>query len=194
LVGQITDPDILIIGDMNSYAKEDPITVIKAGGYYNLIETAKGDTAYSYLFEGQAGYLDHALASEEAEEQVTAVDEWHINADEPNVLNYNMEFKSPAQIISLYAPDPYRASDHDPVVIDLRLLARCDMDKDGEVNLWDRLAFLRAFRSKIGDTNYLRRADMDRDGDVDAHDVPLFNRCVRRNRVHSKRGHREYRY
>jgi hypothetical protein len=31
------DPDTLIIGDLNSYAKEDPITAIKAGGYTDLI-------------------------------------------------------------------------------------------------------------------------------------------------------------
>jgi Ca2+-binding RTX toxin-like protein len=55
--------------------------------------------------------------------QVTGAGEWHINADEPSVLDYNTEFKSSAQISSLYAPDAYRTSDHDPVIVGLDLYA-----------------------------------------------------------------------
>ena len=80
-----------------------------------------GVDAYSYVFNGQAGYLDHALATSNLASQVTGVVEWHINADEPRSLDYNEEFKSAAQISSLYNADPYRASDHDPVVIELNL-------------------------------------------------------------------------
>ena len=47
---------------------------------------------------------------------------WHINADEPDVLDYDTSFKPPAQA-ALYAPDPYRSSDHDPVIVGLDLLA-----------------------------------------------------------------------
>ena len=45
--------------------------------------------------------------------------DYHINADEPSVLDYNVEFKSAGQVTSLYAPDQFRISDHDPVVIGL---------------------------------------------------------------------------
>ena len=45
--------------------------------------------------------------------------EWHINADEPSVLDYNDDFKSVGQISSLYAADEFRVSDHDPVVVGL---------------------------------------------------------------------------
>jgi hypothetical protein len=47
------------------------------------------------------------------------VAEWHINADEPNVLDYNTNFKSAGQITDLFAPDEFRISDHDPVLVDL---------------------------------------------------------------------------
>ena len=47
--------------------------------------------------------------------------EWHINADEPTVLDYNDDFKSPGQIASFYAPDSFRSSDHDPVLVGLNL-------------------------------------------------------------------------
>ncbi len=115
------DPDILIIGDLNSYAKEDPISAIQNAGYFNLLEKRLGASAYSYVFDGQWGYLDHALATPILEAQVTGVVEWHINADEPAVLDYNTNFKSAGQIASLYADDQFRSSDHDPVIIGLNL-------------------------------------------------------------------------
>ena len=51
--------------------------------------------------------------------QVSGVAEWHINGDEPNVLDYNTNFKSAGQIASLFAADEFRISDHDPVLVDL---------------------------------------------------------------------------
>ena len=115
------DPDALIIGDLNSYAKEDPIDAIKAAGFTNLIEDRIGAGAYSYVFDGEWGYLDHALANDSMSSQVSDVAEWHINADEPSVLDYNTDFKSAGQVASLYSPDQFRISDHDPVIVDLDL-------------------------------------------------------------------------
>ncbi|HAC65731.1 MAG TPA: endonuclease [Cyanothece sp. UBA12306] len=111
------DNDFLIMGDLNAYAMEDPITTIKNAGYTNLIEQFNGLDAYSYVFDGQFGYLDHALSNSSLTSQVTGVTELHINADEPNVFDYNEEFNPP----SLYSVDPYRTSDHDPVLIGLNL-------------------------------------------------------------------------
>ncbi|WP_374968806.1 ExeM/NucH family extracellular endonuclease [Terrabacter sp. BE26] len=115
------DPDVLILGDLNSYAKEDPITTLESSGFANLIEQRNGREAYSYAFDGQWGYLDHALGSASISSQVTGVGDWHVNADEPSILDYNTEFKTPAQVASLYAPDQFRISDHDPVVVGLDL-------------------------------------------------------------------------
>lgn len=116
------DPDILILGDMNSYAREDPIRALEDGGYTNLVPWALGEHAYSFVFDAQWGALDHALGSFPFLSQVTGVAEWHINSDEPPVLDYNTNFKTPGQIASLYAPDEFRSSDHDPVVIGLSLV------------------------------------------------------------------------
>lgn len=119
---QSGDQDFLIIGDLNAYAKEDPITTIKNGGFSDLIDSYLGaDSAYSYIFKGQSGYLDHALASTSLKSQVMGVDLWHINADEPRALDYNVEYKSADQVNSLYSNDAYRSSDHDPVIIGLTL-------------------------------------------------------------------------
>jgi predicted extracellular nuclease len=115
------DPDVLILGDLNSYAQEDPLAALERAGYTNLIEKFLGDAAYSYVFDGQWGYLDHALASASLVAQVASVAEWHINADEPSVLDYNTDFKSAGQVGSLYADDLYRSGDHDPTIVGLNL-------------------------------------------------------------------------
>jgi hypothetical protein len=115
------EPDVLIIGDLNAYAKEDPITALVTGGFTNLVETRLGPGAYSYVFDGQWGYLDHALATVSLAAQVGGVAEWHINADEPAVLDYNVEFKSAGQVASLYSADEFRIADHDPVIVGLNL-------------------------------------------------------------------------
>lgn len=113
------DTDVLILGDLNSYAKEDPITTLQAAGYTNLVAEYLGPDAYSYVFDGQWGYLDHALASATLRSQVKGVAEYHINADEPSVLDYNTDFKTPNLQATLYAPDEFRVSDHDPVIVGL---------------------------------------------------------------------------
>jgi len=118
------DPDVLLLGDLNAYAMEDPVRALVAAGFVDLESSRGGPDAYSYLFDAQLGSLDHALASASLATQVTGVTAWHINADEPPVLGYQSAFKSPAQRASLYAPDPFRSSDHDPVLVGLRLQAR----------------------------------------------------------------------
>ncbi|NJN55245.1 MAG: hypothetical protein HC804_11075 [Anaerolineae bacterium] len=110
---------------MNSYAKEDPITLLRNNGFTNL-EADINSGAYSYVFGAQAGQLDYAMSNASLTAQVVGATTWHINTDEPSVLDYNVEFKSPGQVVSLYSPDPYRASDHDPAIIGLQLGATAD--------------------------------------------------------------------
>ncbi len=45
----------------------------QAKGYTNLIERFNGTEAYSYAFDGQWGYLDHALGTASITRQVTGV-------------------------------------------------------------------------------------------------------------------------
>ena len=113
------DADFLIIGDLNAYLLEDPLTALKDAGFTNLIQSAGGLDAYSFVFDGQAGALDHALASASLAPQVAAVLEWHINADEPPLLDYNLESGRDPALFD--GATPYRASDHDPLVIGLDL-------------------------------------------------------------------------
>lgn len=107
--------DVLVIGDLNAYGKEDPVNALTAAGMVNL--AAGIDLAYSYTFDGESGALDHALATPALAAKTSGIAHWHINTDEPFVIDYNTEFKPQ----DLYAPHAYRSSDHDPVVIGLSL-------------------------------------------------------------------------
>ncbi len=111
------DPDFLIIGDLNAYLAEDPVIAFENAGYQNLLDRVIGQDAYSFVFAGQAGTLDHAFASPALAGQISGVAEWHINADEPPLLDYNLEFGRDAGLFD--ATNPFRASDHDPVIVGL---------------------------------------------------------------------------
>jgi predicted extracellular nuclease len=116
------DNDYLIIGDLNAYDKEDPVRLLKENGYTDLILRDEGELAYTYVFNGQFGYLDYALANDSLSHQVSAARVWHINADEPDILDYDTSFKKDAED-ALYETNAFRSSDHDPVLVGLDLQA-----------------------------------------------------------------------
>lgn len=116
----VSDLRTLILGDINAYLKEDPIKAFENAGYIELSNALHGPEQYSYVFSAEAGSLDHALANSALRAVVADVTEWHINADEPTVLDYNEEFKSSVARANYYASTPYRSSDHDPVLISIR--------------------------------------------------------------------------
>lgn len=122
VVASAGDPDVLIIGDMNSNGFENSINYITGKGYVNQVERFERPLgmAYSYVFNGQASYLDHALASATLSPQVAGVYEWHINSDEPSVIDYNLDGKPQ----DFYTDTPYRTSDHDPLLISLNLVPK----------------------------------------------------------------------
>ena len=119
----VDKPRVLVIGDLNAYEQEDPIDALRANGLVDLhgrFETpsSSDDRAqdYSFIFYGQSGSLDHAFATESLAKDVSGIGTWHINCDEPRFLDYNEEFNPK----SLYKPDPFRSSDHDPVLIGIK--------------------------------------------------------------------------
>jgi predicted extracellular nuclease len=118
LIATTGDPDVLVIGDLNAYLDEDPVLAFETD-LKNLVRRYDKDP-YSYnFFAGYAapwigrGLLDHALATPSMARQVKKASVWHINADEPRFLDW--------YDTSIVAPGPYRASDHDPVLVSLKL-------------------------------------------------------------------------
>ena len=118
----VDDADV-IIGDLNSYDLEDPIDVLKAAGYPDLIAEFNGPEAYSYVFDGQVGYLDHAMADADCYRWSPVRRLAHQRRrTRPDRLRHDVQ--AAAQDL-LYEPNPYRSSDHDPVVVGLDL---CDSE------------------------------------------------------------------
>ncbi|GII77279.1 hypothetical protein Sru01_22610 [Sphaerisporangium rufum] len=108
----------LVLGDLNAYGEEDPVHALEKGGLTSVSkEFVRARDRYSYVFGGLSGELDHMLAARSLMKRVTGATIWHVNADEGRFLDYNTEFNPPA----LYAPDPFRSSDHDPLLLGLDL-------------------------------------------------------------------------
>jgi predicted extracellular nuclease/2',3'-cyclic-nucleotide 2'-phosphodiesterase (5'-nucleotidase family) len=112
------DSDVILLGDFNAYIKEDALDTIKAGGFTNLAEDRLANP-YSYVFDGAYGALDHAFANNSLNGQVTGVTEWHVNADEADAIDYNLDFSRPASYFD--GTVAARESDHDPILVGLKL-------------------------------------------------------------------------
>ena len=106
------DEDFLIVGDLNAYGKEDPITTLLNGGMIDLHRTFHADSSYSYVYQGTLGYLDHALCNSTLYPQVTGMTPYHINAPEKDAYTYSGSSNDGTM---------FRCSDHDPILIGLRL-------------------------------------------------------------------------
>jgi predicted extracellular nuclease len=105
LAAEMGTDNLIILGDMNAWRNEDPIRQFREFGYADLVEQLSGLPQYSYLYWGQIGTLDYAFASPTLAEHAKRAEIWHINANWPQKMEQ---------------PQPWlRASDHDPVIVDL---------------------------------------------------------------------------
>ena len=105
------DPDVLLLGDFNSYAQGRPGHDARGRRVHRPRDRrSSAPSAYSYLFDGQLGHLDYGFASASLLPQVTGVGTWHINADEVDLFDYNDEvFDSPGEASFEEKPDGSRS-------------------------------------------------------------------------------------
>ena len=104
------DEDVLLLGDYNCYTQEGPIQKIVRAGYADMLPLG-GENDYSYIFKGEAGYLDRCFTSPTMSAQIVQVKPWHVNADWYYQHGaYKMKDKS-----------MHRYADHEPIIVDLRL-------------------------------------------------------------------------
>ncbi|MEZ8105736.1 ExeM/NucH family extracellular endonuclease [Vibrio cortegadensis] len=150
--------DQVVLGDMNSYAHEDPMLVLTSNptgkeiyaaaytyfgkapqfagqaidalkpisqtfGYLNAVDlkTAEGETSWSYSYNDEVGSLDHMLISGSLTDRLVDATDWHINAPESSLYDYNNKYKGgdENEPNPFYAEDAYRSSDHDSALITL---------------------------------------------------------------------------
>lgn len=109
--------DVLMMGDFNAYIDEDPLKLLEGAGYEAVLRRLPPAERYSYQFGGETGALDHAFASASLKSQLSGITVWHINSEEPEIIDYTSASKTDDR----YAATPYRGSDHDPVVVGLNL-------------------------------------------------------------------------
>ena len=104
------DSDVLLVGDYNAYTQEEPIQTLVRAGYEDVL-MRDDSTGYSYVYQSEAGYLDRVFASESMAKQVKQVAVYHLNAD----YFYSRGFKRGLD------DTMYRYSDHDPILIRVKL-------------------------------------------------------------------------
>ena len=105
----------VLVGDFNSYGQEDPLTVLADAGFLDVEREFDVETS-SYSFSGLSGSLDHIFVNDSILARATGADIWNINSGESVALEYS-RYNYHGTLF--YAPDPYRSSDHDPVVLGL---------------------------------------------------------------------------
>lgn len=107
---------VLLAGDFNAYARETPIQALANAGYTDLIAHFHGLEQQTFRYHGRQGTLDYHIANEPLRERVRASRIWSVNAEEPRLWAYDAENAPPV-------PDDFlwRASDHNPVITDIRL-------------------------------------------------------------------------
>lgn len=104
-------PSQLVMGDFNAYDQEDPIDLMRASGFVDLVTGLVPSHTYRYL--AAFGSIDHAFATPGMADAVQNAAPWNINSNEPPVLDYR------DSNLGFYQPDAFRSSDHDPVLVGL---------------------------------------------------------------------------
>ena len=126
----IHEKDVLFMGDMNCYAFTEPIKVFTENGMIDLHRAFHGDSSYSYMFGGKASYIDHAISNGTMYRQITGMSAFHINSDEDDQFNYQ---RSTDETM-------FRCSDHDPVLVGLKLDSTLVYDPTPQINTCEILS------------------------------------------------------
>lgn len=96
-----SDPDILIMGDLNCTIDETPLVTLTGAGY--IEELLRYDSrAYTYYYRGDYELIDHVFSNSSMSQQVTGAGVFHVNT----ATNWNGN---------------YKYSDHDPYLVGLNL-------------------------------------------------------------------------
>lgn len=112
----VDTPNVLLLGDFNAYPREAPIERLRSAGWLDLVaRRLAAGTRYTETYRGRAGELDYVFASSSAAPHIAGAAIWHSDADEARGLAYDGVMPACRGAVT-----PYRASDHDPVIVVLR--------------------------------------------------------------------------
>lgn len=102
------DANVVSLGDFNDYQFSQSLKIHEGSLMTNMINKVETQDRYTYVFQGNSQVLDHILVSNNLADQ-TNVDILHINADFTEMAG--------------------RASDHDPVLVQIDLSNEDDGDE-----------------------------------------------------------------
>ncbi|PPT09636.1 Alkaline phosphatase [Geitlerinema sp. FC II] len=112
LLSADSDANLVVLGDLNEFEFVSPVTGLESVGLTNLVNTLDEDERYSFIFQGNSQELDHILVSDSL-----------ANGAEFDIVRVNSEF----------AETPQRASDHEPLLVQLEIAATDGGDGDDSV-------------------------------------------------------------
>lgn len=95
---QDPDANVVVLGDLNDFEYSNPIEALENGQLTNMIETLPAGERFTYNYQGNSQVLDHILVSNHLAGSSVA-----------DIVNIN----------SLYMEEHGRASDHDPVLVQI---------------------------------------------------------------------------
>lgn len=101
------DANIVSLGDFNDFQFTDALKIHEGERMTNLVNKVEESDRYSYVYQGNSQVLDHVLVSNNLAD-AAEIDMLHVNAD--------------------YTDMAGRASDHDPVLVQLALKTKSDPD------------------------------------------------------------------
>jgi predicted extracellular nuclease len=110
------DPTFLV-GDLNSYSMEAPVTGLAGDGYAVIPSDTAGEATFATA--GLSGSLDHVLGNAAAVARVTGADVWDINAAESAAYHYSRHNGNVTQLVD--EASVFGSSDHNPVLVGLDL-------------------------------------------------------------------------
>jgi uncharacterized protein len=134
------DPDanIVLTGDFNDFEFSNPLATLKGNKLTNMIEKVPAIERYSYTYQGNSQVLDHILVSNNLAAS-TEVDIVHIN--------------------SSFTEAEGRASDHDPVLVQVALKSNAQQPTPAPENL-KKYTFQNVHSNKINVTSKYAEIDL----------------------------------
>ncbi len=102
ILAQESDALIAVMGDLNSFFDSQPIQTLRDAGLDHVLDDARPDQRYNYIFQGESQVLDHILVTRNLFEMLRQTRILHVNADFPPPRPDD--------------PTAERKSDHDPII------------------------------------------------------------------------------
>jgi len=139
------EEDLLIMGDLNCYYGDAPISILlQDGSRTDLHRYFHPEGSYSYQYSSSVNYLDHAISNLTLLPQITGMLAYHVNSDENDCYTYDGSCNDGSM---------FRYSDHDPVLVGLRLNSTLSNDLT-ILNYGDNL------QVRYGEGGYVRIYDL----------------------------------